>query len=95
MSRYSTDTLLRAGLRVDVRVGLHAVTRALVGDELGCAPSLVAAHWTADEFRSAVVALAVREGCLVVVAQGLAGRYQEALLAPRALREAAAATLVG
>jgi AcrR family transcriptional regulator len=86
--------LLAAALALAGEHGYDKVSRRMVGDAVGLSESALSWHWTADEFRAAVMERAVRERNLVVVAQGLVNKHPVALAAPVGVRRAAAGSLV-
>lgn len=66
------DEILSAALRVAMKHGYKAFTRAQVANEAGCAESLVSKYFgTMVQFRRDVMRAAVRQGNKVIIMQGV------------------------
>lgn len=87
--------LLALGLALAEKEGIQNVSRAKLAERSGMSEALLSYYWTATGFRADLLAAAILRENLTVIAQGLALRHPIALGAPLALRQAAAATLVG
>ena len=93
MSRETVPTrkaqILAAAYNIAKEKGLAAVTQSAVSRRLGVTRPLVVKYYKVDDLQSAVVAQALHEKHLVIVAQGLAARIPSALDAPDCVKEAA------
>lgn len=85
------EQILAAALRLSTTLGYDRITRDAVASEAACSQGLVNMYFgNMPGLRDAVMAYAVAQGNLKVVAQGLIGRHPEALKAPQSLRSLAA-----
>lgn len=82
--------LLSSALDEAERVTYLRVTREGVAARAGVSPSLISMHFgSAEDFRRAIVAEAIKTKRLRIIAQALAAGHPRALKAPRELREQA------
>lgn len=89
--REETKTrLLKAALPLARTYGFDSISRGMVGRAAGVSDSLLSRYWKAPEFEAALIAYAIAEGDVTVLAQALARRHPVALTAPESLRCAAA-----
>lgn len=87
-----TEQLLDAALALAAASGLRTMTRDALAEAAGVSPGLISARLgTMDAMRRSVMRAAVTQGCIPVVAEGLALRDKHALRADEALRAACAA----
>jgi AcrR family transcriptional regulator len=88
--------ILEAAVNLAQLDGYRNLTSKSVARVAGVSQPLVMHYfWTTEKLLTAVMEEAVRRRVLSVVAEGLAHRHPAAVSAPVALRQAAAATLVG
>ena len=90
----SKAIIIRTATQMAVTCGFANLTRQAIADKLDIFPSAVSFHCGAmHELKSAVMAYAVENELLTVVAQGLAARHPIALKAPGTMRARAAKIL--
>jgi AcrR family transcriptional regulator len=101
-SRYGTTpterkaTILNAAVALAELDGYRTLTIQRVARITSMSPALVSSYYySTDNLLNAVMEEAVRGKVLSVIAEGLAYRHPAAVNAPTALRQQAAATLVG
>ena len=88
--------IMEAALTLARRNGFESVRMEGIANEAGCVNGLVVHYWgTMSQLRRAIMREAVRIEDLQLVAQGLAVGHPAARKAPQALKEQAAAYLVG
>lgn len=91
-----TREILAASLALAKSKGFNRLTREDLAQASGCSVALVSHHLgTMTEIHRKVMRHAIHEGCLPVVAQGLAIKYPAAMRAPEELRHRAAESLKG
>jgi AcrR family transcriptional regulator len=89
------DEILDAALAMAAECGYTNLTRDAVALRVGVASTTVQYHFqTMGQFRVEVMRAAVKQRCLVVVAQGMAARDPQALKADEDLRIAAAGSML-
>lgn len=70
------DQIIKAAVAIAERVGYMAVSRRMIGEELGVSGALVPVHvGTAAELEQAMIQYALAEGSIPVIAQLLAMRH--------------------
>lgn len=92
-SRETVETrksqILAAAYNIAQSDGLARVTQSGVAKRLGISRPLVVKYYKAGDLTGAVVAQALAEGYLPIIAEGLAAKVPEAIGAPEALKRAA------
>lgn len=84
------NDVLSLALRLAATRGYNRITRDQVAKAAGVTgPALTYHFGSMGQFRRQLMRLAVSEGCLAVVAQGLAAGDPQALKAPESLRRRA------
>jgi len=90
------ESILEAAVKLSAESNYTHITRQEIGDEAGVAPTLVTHYFgTMPALRRDIMRYAVRNECLTVIAQGLAGRDAHALKASPGLQTAALGSLLG
>lgn len=90
----TNDEILAVALKLAQQDGYRDVTRERVAGKAGISPALVSVRLgTMIEFRRKLMRFAIAQGCLSVIAQGLAARDRHAMRAPDELKQKALASL--